>query len=61
MKKMFIDTGAWVALNNKKDSYHRVAVRANREFLDNGYFYVTSNFVFDKHFEQYKFIRLPNI
>jgi len=50
MKKMFVDTEAWVALNNKKDSYHQVAIRANKEFLDNGYFYVTSNFVLNETF-----------
>lgn len=50
MKELFIDTGAWVALNNKRDSYHLMAVRANRKFLDNGYFYVTSNFVLDEAF-----------
>ena len=29
---MFVDTEAWVALNNKKDSYHQVAIRANKNF-----------------------------
>lgn len=52
MKKMFIDTGAWIALNNKKDKYYRDAVKANKDFLDKGYSY-------DRHFDQYGFIRLP--
>lgn len=48
MKKLFIDTGAWIALNNKKDVYHKDAVYANKNFLDNNYFYVTSDYVLDE-------------
>jgi len=54
-KRLFIDTGAWVALNNKKDKYHQDAVKANRDFLDGGYFYITSDYVLD---ETYTLIRL---
>ena len=73
MEKLFIDTGAWIALNNKKDKYYRDAVKANKDFLDKGYFYISSDYVldesytllryeafsFDGHFEQYGFTRLP--
>ena len=48
MKELFVDTGAWVALNNKKDKYHSEAVRANKDFLDKGYFYITSGYVLDE-------------
>jgi len=48
MKQLFVDTGAWVALNNKKDKYHSDAVRANKDFLDRGYFYVTSDYILDE-------------
>ena len=48
MKKVFIDTGAWIALNNMKDKYHEDAVNANKHFLDNGYFYVTSDYILDE-------------
>jgi predicted nucleic acid-binding protein len=48
MKKLFIDTGAWVALNNKKDYHHKDAVEAHKDFLDRGYFYVTSEYVLDE-------------
>jgi len=54
MKKLFIDTGAWIALNNKRDGYHLSALNANKDFLDNGYFYVTSDYVLD---ETYTLIR----
>ncbi len=36
MKKLFIDTGAWIALNNTKDKHYKNAVNANRDFLDSG-------------------------
>jgi len=48
MKKLFIDTGAWIALNNKKDKYYRDAVKANKDFLDKGYFYISSDYVLDE-------------
>jgi len=48
MTKLFIDTGAWIALNNTKDIHHKTAVKANREFLDSGYLYVTSDYVLDE-------------
>lgn len=54
MKKLFIDTGAWIALNNKKDKYYIDAVKANNEFLDKGYFYISSDYVLD---ETYTLIR----
>lgn len=48
MKKLFIDTVAWIALNNTKELHHKSAAIANREFLDSGYFYVTSDYVLDE-------------
>lgn len=48
MKKLFIDTGAWIALNNKKDKHHIAAITANKHFLDSGYFYVTSDYIMDE-------------
>ncbi len=43
-----IDTGAWIALNNKKDKHHIAAITANKHFLDSGYFYVTSDYIMDE-------------
>jgi len=34
MKNLFIDTGAWVAINHKRDDLHQLAVNANRDFLN---------------------------
>jgi predicted nucleic acid-binding protein len=48
MKKLFIDTGAWLALNNKRDKYYTDAVKANKDFLDKGYLYVSSEYVLDE-------------
>ena len=48
LKRLFIDTGAWIALNNKKDKYHTNAVKANKDFLDKGYFYITSDYILDE-------------
>jgi len=55
MKKLFIDTGAWIALNDKKDEHHQDAVKANKDFLDGGYYYVTSDYILD---ETYTLLRL---
>lgn len=48
MKRLFIDTGAWIALNNKKDKYHTNAVKTNKKFLDNGYYYITSDYILNE-------------
>jgi hypothetical protein len=48
MKKLFVDTGAWIALNNKKDKYYETAVKANKNFIDNGYLYITSDYILDE-------------
>jgi uncharacterized protein len=53
MKLIFVDTGAWVALNNSSDKYHFIAVSAHKSLLDSGYFYITSNYVLD---ETYTFL-----
>lgn len=53
MKKLFIDTGVWIALNNSRDIHHVTAVNANKDFLDEGYFYVSTDYVLD---ETYTFL-----
>ncbi len=45
MPRILVDTWFWVALNWKRDQDHDLAVLANEEFLDQGYLYVTTNFV----------------
>lgn len=54
MKNLFIDTGAWIAINNKKDYLHQHDLNANKDFLNQGYFYFTSDYVLD---ETYTFLR----
>lgn len=54
MREIFIDTWAWCALANKRDSGHVAAERANRDLVNEGYVYITSNFVLD---ESYTLIR----
>jgi uncharacterized protein len=50
MKRIFIDTGAWIALNSKKDKHFKDAISANKSFLNDGYYYVTSDYVLDETF-----------
>ncbi|CAD5915901.1 23S rRNA-specific endonuclease VapC20 [Planktothrix agardhii] len=46
MKKVFVDTAAWLALINDKDYFHNSAVRIRKELKSQGYYFVTSDFVF---------------
>lgn len=48
MKRLFVDTNAWIALSNKRDQLHNPALKINRELLRDGYYYVTTNFVLDE-------------
>ena len=54
MREIFIDTWAWCALTNKRDSGHKAAQRANKDLINQGYLYITSNFILD---ESYTLIR----
>ncbi|OQX27592.1 MAG: hypothetical protein BWK80_04535 [Desulfobacteraceae bacterium IS3] len=45
MKKIFVDTGAWAALNNKRDRFHSDSVVVNKSLLNEGYFYITTDYV----------------
>ena len=46
--KIFIDTSAWVALENKKDIHYREAVAFRDEIKNKRYRLYTSNFVLDE-------------
>jgi predicted nucleic acid-binding protein len=50
MKKVFVDTAAWVALKNERDSLHKKAQKLNKELLDSKHYYVTSNFVLSESY-----------
>lgn len=45
MKRLFVDTGAWYALADKRDPDHSAAVRC---FQSNTHPLVTTNFIFDE-------------
>jgi predicted nucleic acid-binding protein len=46
--KIFIDTSAWVALENKKDIHYKEAIIFKDEIKDKRYRLYTSNFVLDE-------------
>ncbi len=48
MRKIFVDTGAWAALNNKRDRLHSDAAAENKKLLDERCFYITSDYVLDE-------------
>ena len=45
MPKIFVDTWAWYALTDRRDSDHGVAEAANARLLADEYTFVTTNFV----------------
>ena len=48
MRYIFVDAWAWIALSNRKDTDHDVAVLTNQELVASGYGYCTSNFVLEE-------------
>lgn len=48
MSRIFSDANGWIALNSKRDQWHDAAVKINKELLQNGHRYVTTNFVLDE-------------
>ena len=46
--KIFIDTSAWVALENKKDIHYKEAIAFKDEIKNKRYRLYTSNFVLDE-------------
>lgn len=48
MNKIFIDTNGWIALNSKRDNLYSKALTLNRELLQKGFEYVTTNFILDE-------------
>jgi predicted nucleic acid-binding protein len=45
MNRIFVDTWAWYALADRQDPDHKAAQQANERLLDQGYVFVTTNFV----------------
>ena len=48
MKRLFADANGWIGLNSKRDQMHEAATKVNKEFLQKGYRYITTNFVLDE-------------
>jgi predicted nucleic acid-binding protein len=46
MKKVFVDTDAWLALINNKDYSHNLAVEIRKRLKAQSYYFVTTDFVF---------------
>jgi len=55
MKKILVDTWAWSAMTNRRDTEHELAKTTNKRLADAGYHYVTTNFILD---ETYTLIRM---
>lgn len=49
-KSIFIDTGAWIALSDKSDQYHKKAVTYIRKLTKGGYGMITTNMVIHETF-----------
>ena len=50
MKLIFVDSNGWIALNNKRDQLHGLAVEINKKYLEKGSNYLTTNFVLDESY-----------
>ncbi|MEK7728385.1 MAG: PIN domain-containing protein [candidate division KSB1 bacterium] len=48
MKKVFADANGWIALNSKRDQFNGLAIKKNKELLQGGRRYLTTNFVLDE-------------
>jgi uncharacterized protein len=46
MKKVFIDTAAWLALINIDDDFHKLAIKIRKKLQEEGYQFITSDFIF---------------
>lgn len=47
-RSIFVDSWAWLALANKRDSWHQVAARGYEQIKAEGWFLVTSDYVLDE-------------
>jgi len=48
IQRMMVDTWFWLALKDRSDQDHTLAVLANEEFIGRKVIYVTTNFVLDE-------------
>ena len=47
-RSIFVDSWAWLALANKRDSWHQAAARGYGQIKADGWFLVTSDYVLDE-------------
>lgn len=45
---IFVDTGAWVALEDKRDSHHRAALKLKHELVAEKTRLITTNYILDE-------------
>ena len=48
MQFLFVDTQGWVALSNKRDSFHQKALTVKKTSIKQGKKFITSNYVLDE-------------
>lgn len=48
MRWIFADSNGWIALSNKRDRLHDTAKELNKKLLQEGYRYITTNYVLDE-------------
>lgn len=54
-KRIFVDTGAWIALTNAADQYHATAAQYWKTLHVSGTKLMTSNFVLDETYTRLRF------
>ena len=52
--KQFVDTGAFIAVTDRSDQYHRRAVTYFRELLESRHALLTTNFILDETYTRLK-------
>ena len=50
MSTVFVDANAWIALNHRRDQFHKNAIKQNRQLLKNGSRYITTNYVLSESY-----------
>ncbi|MCI4626649.1 MAG: PIN domain-containing protein [Candidatus Magnetoovum sp. WYHC-5] len=48
MRKIFVDTSAWLALNSKKDALHQRSFLLYNSLVKKDTFFITTNFILDE-------------